>query len=64
MVLFIFLGCLVKSCCAFVPKMVAKGTTKPQKRCGVGVLLGSVFGVKGYILAIRLLKTAAVRGGL
>lgn len=44
--------------------MVAKGTTKPQKRGGVGVLLGSVFGVKGYILAIRLLKTAAVRVGL
>ena len=44
--------------------MVAEGTTKPQKRCGVGVLLGSVFGVKGYILAIRLLKTAAVRVGL
>jgi hypothetical protein len=43
--------------------MVAKGTTKPQKRCGVGVLLGSVFGVKDYILAIFLLKTAAVRVG-
>jgi len=64
MVLFIFLGCLVKLCCAFVPKMVAKDTTKPQKRYGVGVLLSSVFGVKGYILAIRLLKTAAVRVGL
>jgi hypothetical protein len=44
--------------------MVAKGTAKPQKKCGVGVLLGSVFGVKGYILAILLLKTAAVRVGL
>lgn len=44
--------------------MVAKGTTKPQKRCGVGVLLSSILGVKGYILAIRLLKTAAVRVGL
>ena len=43
--------------------MVAKGTTKPQKRCGVEVLLGSVFGVKGYILAIFLLKAAAVRVG-
>jgi hypothetical protein len=61
MVLFIFLGCLVKSCCAFVAKDGGERHYKAQKRCGVGVLLGSVFGVKGYILAIRLLKTAAVR---
>lgn len=47
-----------------MPKMVAKGTTKPQKRCSVGVLLGSVFEVKGYILAILLLNTVAVRVGL